>query len=272
VAPATAQPEVASIDSLFYTPTKEHLWIKALFYGDPGVGKTTLGASAQAVPEMQDVLILNIEGGLMSIVNPEVYGAETLPKVIDYQDYSTVQALVNYLYREKHGFKTLFVDSLSELAKVDVDQIASSQSASRVAMGKGTADDIFLEDYGRNTKRMRRVIRALRNLPMHVIMSAHAMTLDEKNSQSPIVPAIREGIRYSAEGMFDIIGYMYIKAEPKTDADDEKDMVLRRRCLFRSLNRYTAPKDRTPGQKLPMIMEEPSMKAIYDYFTGKVTA
>src|SRR5689334_9458247 len=41
--------------------------INALIYGDTGVGKTRLVASADLVPTMRRVLILDVDGGALSV-------------------------------------------------------------------------------------------------------------------------------------------------------------------------------------------------------------
>lgn len=40
--------------------------VNAIVYGLPGVGKTRLCASADAVPEMRKVLLLDVDGGALS--------------------------------------------------------------------------------------------------------------------------------------------------------------------------------------------------------------
>ena len=60
-----------------YKPSVKDHYLKALIMGNPGVGKTTTATSALAVPEMCDVLFLNVEKGTLAITDLSAFGIFT---------------------------------------------------------------------------------------------------------------------------------------------------------------------------------------------------
>src|SRR6476660_5334933 len=57
-------------------------WLKALVYGSPGAGKTTLFGSAADVPEMCDVLYISAEAGEEALIdNDRIQNADGIDLV-----------------------------------------------------------------------------------------------------------------------------------------------------------------------------------------------
>lgn len=89
---------------------------KILLYGDTGCGKTHLAGSAQDVPELSDVLVGSIDGGVSTLTSRGDI-LSTTSKTIN-----EVEELLWLLVRRDASVKdvrTLVLDGGSELQKVE---------------------------------------------------------------------------------------------------------------------------------------------------------
>ncbi len=243
-----------------YKPSVSQFFLKMLIYGPPGAGKTTLAASAGGVKEMQNVLFVNVEGGTLALLDSDVYGSNSVPDTYDFNNFESLDELFKFLLAGDHGYKTVIIDSLSELVKYNLDYIIAKKRANKTAGNVNKdEDDVFLEDYGTMTKQMRRVVRKFRDLPMHVIFTCHdAPVGQEANAQ--IGAAISNSLRKSVEGFVDVVAYLWVKEEVN---EETKASTMVRKMLTSPHGRFIA-KDRSPGQRLGKIMNDPTMPKIMD--------
>ena len=186
--------------------------LKVLVYGDPGVGKTTLAGGANTHPDTGPVLVANIEGGVLSLADTECDTTEQL---------RTTAEVEEVLWALSHGadgfgkYKTLVVDSATELQTIDLEGIVAASLKKNKKQDR-TQDDIFLEDYGKSTARLKRVFRHMKDLPMHVIVTAltktempanaHKMTNPQPKN---VGPALTSKLANSLMGYMDSVWYMY---------------------------------------------------------------
>jgi hypothetical protein len=75
----------------------EHRFIKCLFYGPFGSGKSSLAASAVDVPEMNDILIVDAESGTMSVADAPHIKDRALIDVVRVTDFKTVAYVQEFL-------------------------------------------------------------------------------------------------------------------------------------------------------------------------------
>lgn len=123
--------------------------VKMLVYGQAGAGKTSL------VTTLPEPVVLSAEGGLLSIAHHDVpyITIKTLDDL--YQAY-------DWLVKsdEAKQFKSVALDSISEVAEVVLDHELKANKDGRAA-------------YGELNTKMANLIRAFRDLPgKHVYMSA----------------------------------------------------------------------------------------------------
>ena len=95
------------------------------FHGGPGIGKTTIAASAP------DAVVIRTEDGLGAL------SVDAFPIAETYED---VKQAIDLLLNEKHGYKTLVIDSLSALEPMIWDDVARNNKKANIeefGFGKG---------------------------------------------------------------------------------------------------------------------------------------
>ena len=139
--------------------------LKALFYGNAGVGKTTAAISfpkpylidtEKGAENDQYVNMLKKSGGV----------------VFQTSDFDELLKEVKALLTEKHDFKTLIIDPLTTLYNDLLDKsamILKNQSKEKDATGTE-----FGRHYGEANKKMKHLLSLLLRLDMNVIITSHA--------------------------------------------------------------------------------------------------
>jgi hypothetical protein len=236
-----------------------------LIYGKPGVGKTHLAATADAVPAMRPVLYLNIEGGDMTLrhVAPEI---KKIPEEgsLSWGQMTTIyDTLARQCYNgpspdDDFVPRTVILDTLTECQKMNMSQIMAELLMNEP--DKGWDPDIpDVRRWGKNIEQIRKWVRKYRDLPLNVIMTCHEQ--EDKDNMTGLVahkPQLSGKLSNEVAGFFDIVTYLYVKAD-----DDGKPV---RKLLSGALEGYIA-KDRSGN--LPTVMENPTMDLVYNLIVGK---
>jgi len=142
-------------------PSKVDKRLKALFYGDAGVGKTT------AAIQFPKPYVIDTEKGCVNdkyvdILN-EVGGA-----IFHTVSFSELITEVKTLISEKHDYKTLVIDPLTNIHHNLIDEC---QNSLRSGKDDGTG---FGRHYALANKKMRHLFNLLSRLDMNVIVTAHS--------------------------------------------------------------------------------------------------
>jgi hypothetical protein len=251
-------PEVLTLDTIaglrINSPTIDQ-YVNLLVYGEPGVGKTRLAGSACVVPEMAPVLLLDFEGGTLSLARD--YGAVNVVRV---QSWQKVADLYNQLY-DKNPFKTIVLDSLSETQKFAMGQIMQDV----LAKDSSRDPDVpSVREWGKSSEQIRRLVRALRDLPCNTIFTA--LTSEDKDERTGTMktrPGLPGKLKGEIAGFVDIVLYLY-----KKEIRAQGEITVHTLGLTEGTERQVA-KDRSGT--LPTLMQAPTMKDIYDYIQGVKT-
>jgi phage nucleotide-binding protein len=218
--------------------------INMLVYGEPGVGKTVLAASAAAIPEMSPVLIIDIEGGTLSAAK---MGFDC--KTVRVKKWNDMQKVYDALYRGNHPYKTIVLDSLTEIQKFSMAEIMV-----KVVEEDGDRDPEVpsIREWGKNGEQTRRVVRGFRDLPMNSIFTCLSdADRDKSGNVTKTRPSLSGKLKAEVAGFVDIVAYMY----KKTVGDNTQRLLM-----TSGTDKYVA-KDRSDS--LPAILQNPTMADIF---------
>lgn len=251
------------LDGYMVTPDKFANQMNILIYGDPGVGKTHLAGTAQDVPEMRNVHVFNIDGGLMTLAPRGDISATNI---------RTVGELESELYRiinhdpKFDGIKTVVIDNITELQTLSLEEITTRESAVRKKKDKNyTIDDVYLEDYKIGGTQLARVLRGFRDLPMNVIYIAHRKDKMRKGTQTleESKPSLTDKLCTAVMGYMDFVWYLYTADEIEEYESNGQVLqmsVTHRYLLTQPMNLFKA---KTRGEKFAQrigtIIRDPNM-------------
>jgi len=255
---------------------KRQRFLNILTYGDFGVGKTTLAASAVEVPEMQNVLLANVESGDMSV--EEFEGLD----IVDIRTYNQFARLHEYLrlhckardandaemlkrleeqftgeaVDKPKKYRTIIIDSLTEVQKLAMYQLLG------ITVGEYPLDvepeSPQFKEWGTSAEMIRLLVRSFRDLPMHtVFVCSQAIDTDDKKKRF-VTPALPGKLANEVQGFLDVVGYFV--AAPSESGELKRRLYLQPGRTFQAKNRF--PKFR--GN----YVDEPTMQKIMNLHKG----
>jgi len=180
--------------------------IKALFYGDFGVGKTCFAASSP------NPMVIDFEQSSFSLGNHPEF--REVP-VMTCKSYKQMNYLADKI--EEGHFKeieTFICDTFSELQNIDLDAIVKKAALTDASRNE------FLPigpDYNENTERMRQLARRFRDMDKHFIMLTHFKEeKEEATGRLYVRPNLTPKLSGTIGRMTHIIGYMTATGEGET--------------------------------------------------------
>lgn len=224
-----------------------------LIFAEYGTGKTVLSGSASVVDDMSPVLILDIEGGTLSL--KETYPDVKVIRIKSWDDFITVSNSIAKGKPPYNEFKTVIVDSLTELQKLSMYAIMGKLVDEKEDRDPDVAG---LREYSKNTEQIRKVVRKYRDLPINTIFTALSNSdRDEKKGKIRQRISLTNKLSSEVGAFFDVVLYLYVK--------EVKGEFIR--LLLSGQTDEISAKDRS--NKLPLVIENPTMEDIYGYLSGK---
>lgn len=228
-------------------------FLNILLYGESGTGKTILMGSADAVPEMRPVLIVDIEGGTESLRSyyPDV-------DTVRVTTWREMQAVYEELRRGNTKYQTVGLDSLTEIQKFNMYQIMKDLIDKKGDASNVDMDVPSMREWGKNLEQIRKFVRAFRDLPMHTVFTA--LVRQDKNSMTGAVnnkPSLSGKMADEVAAFLDIVAYYYVKEIP---VEGKSESEVHRMLLTRRTPTFVA-KDRS--DKLPQVVADPTMLDLY---------
>lgn len=220
-------------------------WLKCLFYGAPGMGKTTLAGSAADVDSMADVLVLSAEGGSLAMLDNDrisrvdridevpIHQLEQLTKAGEFiahhcrardtnnvQALKDMQALVFGIKPEQIGdhegalmplrkYRSVIIDSMTDIESQNLNRIMGIDAMTLDVSQMSNPD---WSVYRLNNYNIMKILRSLRNQPIHIfVICAERYTQDEMKRYH-YTPAVTGQLVGQIQGAVDIVGRLVISA------------------------------------------------------------
>lgn len=225
----------------------DETWMKMLFYSMHGVGKTTLAASAVDVPSMGDVIMISAESGNLTLLdNDRVKNLDQL-ETIPVDAFDTVVKIFEFLsshiqFRDLKGvaasltreqaddkmraqeawmkgcepsdivtpkrYKTVILDSLTEIEAYCMYKLLGVHGEFSTSMLDEDTKTAEFKEYKQNNNMVNLLVRAFRDLDMHVIVLAGRAFEQDEMKKFLYSPQLTGKLRTQVQGYFDIVGYL----------------------------------------------------------------
>lgn len=222
-----------------------------MVYGESKVGKSTLAVTAPYPRLMLDVegghrfLPINVKYWDPLREEPPVADGTWDTCVVMVRDYDTVLKAYQWLQLGKHQFKSLIIDSISELQVKCMDQIA----------GK---NQMQMQQWGELLRHMGALLRDLRDLTMHATAPLEAVVLTamaRPGQDGRLRPYLQGQLAIQAPYFYDVLGAINVETVP--NPDPTQPPYKARRMYVERTDQYEAG-ERVQG-RLGKVVEQQDM-------------
>lgn len=167
-----------------------------MLYSRPGVGKSTLAASAVEVPELGPVLFIDFEAGTTSLEGK--YDESDPITIIRPESWDQANTVFAALLDEDHGYKTVVIDTIGKMMEY-MDEIFAKQYTKNP-----------YERWSRLAEESLGLIERLHKSHLNVIVLAHSdQEKDDLRGNISTYPYfLGRKTGKEAPKIFDVIGYL----------------------------------------------------------------
>lgn len=227
--------------------------LSILVHGESKVGKSWLGDTTPA-PR----LILDAEGGSRFTPSKKTYWdpkhQQPPEKTDDWdtcivfvKDYETVVSAFNWLNQGEHPFKSVVLDSISEIQQRCVDDIAG-------------VDIMKIQDWGTLLRKVSDTVRKFRDLTTHPTRPMEAVVLIAmtRNIEGKWRPHMQGQIMTTMPYYMDVTGYLYLENDDSGHAI--RKMLVQPHAQFEAGERV--------GGRLGAVVTSPNVENMLEAVYG----
>ncbi len=220
-----------------------------MVYGESKVGKSTFAVTAPYPRLMLDVegghrfLPINVKYWDPLREEPPVADGTWDTCVVVVHDYDTVLKAYQWLQLGKHQFKSLIIDSISELQVKCMDNIAGTNA-------------MQMQQWGELLRHMGALLRDLRDLTMHPTAPLEAIVLTamaKTDREGRFHPYLQGQLAIQAPYFYDILGAITVETVPNPDPMQAPYKV--RRMYVERTDKYEAG-ERVQGRLGAVVEQE----------------
>lgn len=184
-----------------------------MVYGESKVGKSTFAVTAPYPRLMLDVegghrfLPINVKYWNPLTEEPPLADGTWDTVVVQVRDYDVVMKAFQWLQSGKHQFKSLIIDSISELQVKCMDNIAGTEQ-------------MKMQQWGELLRHMGALLRDLRDLTMHPTQPLEAVVLTamaRKGQDGVYRPYLQGQLAIQAPYFYDLLGAITVETMPNPD-------------------------------------------------------
>jgi len=253
-------------DAWFQPLEEQENFIRVLYYGKEGSGKTTHACRAANMNQGR-VLVIRAEAGLktmalrtqgVAVENLVAYPAKSGERITRAGLDAVYRRVASDLEKDPNSWYAVIWDSVTEIVTSVVDEVQASRVKKLIEKGR-EPDPFFTdrEDYGTMTKMVRDLLRKYHALDCHLIVTAlERRDVDEDTKKPMYGPAVTPAL------MTDLLGYVdMVLACKAPDEIGPARAYTRKVAKFRAKDRYGV---------LPPRMAEPTFDRIYAYLDDEL--
>jgi hypothetical protein len=184
-----------------------------MVYGESKVGKSSFAVTAPYPRLMLDVegghrfLPINVKYWDPMTEEPPLADGTWDTVVVQVRNYDVVIKAFQWLQSGKHQFKSLIIDSISELQVKCMDNIAGTEQ-------------MKMQQWGELLRHMGALLRDLRDLTMHPTQPLEAVVLTamaRKGQDGVYRPYLQGQLAIQAPYFYDILGAITVETMPNPD-------------------------------------------------------
>lgn len=191
-----------------------------LLHGDSGAGKSWLAGSAPP-----PLLVLDIEGRAKYLPGgPKTYWDPAKDKppeagdwaicIVQVTDFSTIEAVYQWLQSGQHCFKSVAIDSLMEAQKRFIDKIVGMEQ-------------LQTQHWGEVLRHLEHVVRDYRDLTHKQSNTVECVifTVGSKtNEAGKISPLLQGALKDTLPYFIDAVGYLYVTTNDQ--GEEQRNLLL----------------------------------------------